>query len=81
MIIASTAHYGKFADTVLDAIGYEAENQTSQELLTFFKNLKFQPSMHEMLMEVSGKARIHKTVCDPNYSSIVEQIYQFAKSL
>lgn len=82
MIIAATAHYGKFADTVFDAIGYEAgKEKSAQELLEFFDNLKLKPPMHEMLMKTSAKPRTQKIVCDADYSNIVEQIYQFTKLL
>lgn len=73
MLIASTAHYGKFADSVLNAIDRGSMNANPGDLPSLFQSLEIldlKPSMHVKLKETTQHARKHTGVLDANIDCI-----------
>ena len=64
MIISSTAHYSKFSDAVLQAVGLHSDARTDDALKLMEKALRLTetPSKHQMLWEDIRVSRHHKTV-------------------
>lgn len=80
MIIAATAHPGKFADVMLRTLGQEwAGNLKPSEILRSLTNMAPLPEMHMSLQETlrisESKERLQ---CKNSYASMVEEVGRLA---
>ena len=83
MLISATAHYGKFPQTILQAMGVD-ESGSSKDMAILLKDLqglKSTSPMHEELMKLTTKPVRHTTVVPATKAAIVRQIEQFLKNL
>ena len=64
MIISATAHYSKFSDVVLQAVGLHSETRTDDACKLMEKALRLteHPAKHKMLWQDIHGSRYHKTV-------------------
>lgn len=64
MIIAATAHFAKFSDTVLKAVGLQSKTRTCNplELMREALSLTESPAKHKLLWEEMHNSRYHDTV-------------------
>lgn len=79
MLISATAHYGKFPQTILKAMGVK-ESTSSNEMATLLKDLqglKSTTPMHEELMKLSTKPVRHTKAVPPTKAAVVRDIEQF----
>lgn len=80
MLIASTAHYGKFAADVLNSLGLCNNGDNNPvEMLETLSKLKARPIMHKQLLNSIKKPRRHHTVLEPNLTNIISEVKSFAK--
>jgi hypothetical protein len=78
MLISSTAHYGKFPQPVLKAIGKNEES--SKDIPTLLKNLQALKSttpMHDGLIELPNKPIVHTKTVPAKKPAIVQEIKAF----
>ncbi|KAL4225963.1 Threonine synthase-like 1 [Mactra antiquata] len=75
MIIASTAHPGKFAEDILNIFGRSSNGMTPPEMVMALQELGPRPSEQESLMNTLEKNTMgNRRVCDSNYDSLVSEI-------
>ncbi|XP_077411098.1 threonine synthase-like 1 [Vanacampus margaritifer] len=75
VVISSTAHYGKFAPAVLEALRAQNIPEDALEQLRMLRRAASRPGMHKDVMgclkEAHGRER---AVCQADYSLLVEQV-------
>ncbi|XP_060598468.1 threonine synthase-like 1 [Ruditapes philippinarum] len=82
MVIASTAHPGKFAHDVLKITGNATNKMATTEMLHALDNICPKPGVHKSLLKTLEKDCVgEKSVCDANYQSIVSQIENIARNI
>lgn len=77
MLISATAHYGKFPQTMLQAVNNNIQVSSSNNISTLLKNmqsLKSTSPMHPELINLSKKPIIHTTTVEPKKSAIIAEI-------
>ncbi|CAF0796883.1 unnamed protein product [Rotaria sordida] len=80
ILISSTAHYGKFPQTILKAISNNEQSLLSNDISTLFKDLQSLKSispMHHELIKLSNKPIIHRNVVEAKKSAIIKEIKIF----
>ena len=77
MLIAATAHYAKFAPTVLQAVG-QSSGGDPKSLFDALERLKLKPAMHQSLKRCMQRERVHHDVCEPDIEVIMEQVKRYA---
>jgi threonine synthase len=80
MLISSTAHYGKFPQTVLKAIGNNEQSLLSNDisiLLKDLQSLKSTTPMHDELIKLPEKPIVHTTTVQAKKSDIIKEIKTF----
>ena len=80
MLISATAHYGKFPQTVLNAIGNNQQSQSSNDISILLKDLQSLKSispMHYELIKLPQKSVVHTNTVKANKAAIVEEIKIF----
>ncbi|XP_021344011.1 threonine synthase-like 1 isoform X2 [Mizuhopecten yessoensis] len=81
MIIASTAHYSKFAPDVARFLGLDIENEQLNEVFDKLKDMCASPVMHIPLQQSIECPQIHTKVLNSTYSEVREEIKTFARTL
>jgi threonine synthase len=80
VLISSTAHYGKFPQTVLQAIGNNEQSLLSNDMPTLLKDLQSLKSttpMHHELIKLPNKSVVHTNTVEAKKSAIVREIKIF----
>lgn len=80
ILISSTAHYGKFPQTVLKAIGNNNQNLSSNDISALLKDLQALKSttpMHDELIELPNKQVVHTNTVQAKKSDIIKEIKIF----
>ncbi|CAH1784468.1 unnamed protein product [Owenia fusiformis] len=77
MIISSTAHFAKFADSVLDALNIERDNLSPKQWYTKLRALNTRPVMHRDLESQIELESTHNTILQPNINEIMKEIRKF----
>jgi len=80
ILISSTAHYGKFPQTVLKAIDNNEQSLSSDDISTLLKDLealKSNTPMHHELMQLPNKSAVHTNTVEAKKSAIVKEIKTF----
>lgn len=72
-VLCSTAHYGKFAPAVFQALGITSVPEDPTEQLKALGSVASGPQMHMDLMACLGSRTAH-AVCRPEYSALVEEV-------
>jgi len=81
VLLAGTAHYGKFPEAILAALGL-AEEGSLKEKFTRLEGLNAKyPEFHRELRGVLEKEIIHKSVVDADYEAIKGKIAEVLKDL
>lgn len=85
ILVAGTAHFGKFAADVLQALNatQQAVDYSQLHPLQLMEELdKFQgrPHSHNGLVQSLNKPRIHERVVEANVNTVVGEIYDFLDS-
>jgi threonine synthase len=82
MVIASTAHPGKFAQDVLKIIGNTTNKMATAEMLRALESICPRPGEHKSLLKTLEKDCVgEKSVCDANYQSIASQVENIARNI
>ncbi|CAH1266432.1 THNSL1 [Branchiostoma lanceolatum] len=79
-LLASTAHYCKFAPDVLTALGRSLPTNSPVALFQALQELKPCPSLHGQLSKDIQRPRRHQTVLDTDRSQIVAEMESFMGS-
>ncbi|CAF3433393.1 unnamed protein product [Rotaria socialis] len=78
MLISATAHYGKFPQTILNAVGSNEQSLSSSNdistLLENLRTLKLTPPMHHELLNLPKKSVIHTKIVAATKSAIIKEI-------
>lgn len=75
VVICSTAHYGKFTPAVCKALRIQNIQEDTVEQLKMLGSRASQPVMHgDMMACLMEKDRKGHTVCQPEYSVLVEEV-------
>ncbi len=77
MLIASTAHYGKFGSDVLQALSVSPQSQELGDMFHACDSLKARPAMHRSLVESVGRPVRHHRAIPARVSNIVQEIKDF----
>ncbi len=80
ILISSTAHYGKFPQPVLKAIGNNEQSLSSNDISTLLKDLqalKSMTPMHHELIELPNKPVVHTKTVEAKKSAIIQEIKIF----
>ncbi|XP_029633577.1 threonine synthase-like 1 isoform X1 [Octopus sinensis] len=84
MIIASTAHYMKFGDTILPTILQDRQHFKElplTDMMEIFKELQPSPKPHSKVCEMIKKSQVHYTVCKACENTIKNELLKFVASL
>lgn len=73
VVLCSTAHYGKFAPAVLEALGIRSVPEDPGEQLRTLASVASGPPTHRALMACLDR-RTGRAVCRPEYGALVEQV-------
>lgn len=73
VVLCSTAHYGKFAPAVFEALGIGSVPEDPAEQLRTLASVANKPRPHGGLTAGLGGSRGH-AVCPPEYGALVEQV-------
>ncbi|XP_066285764.1 threonine synthase-like 1 [Branchiostoma lanceolatum] len=79
-LLASTAHYCKFAPDVLTALGKSLPTNSPMALFQALQGLNPQPSLHGQLRKDIQRPRRHQTVLEADRSQIVTEMESFMGS-
>ncbi|CAF5043318.1 unnamed protein product [Rotaria magnacalcarata] len=78
MLISATAHYGKFPQTILNAVGSNEQSLSSSNdisaLLENLRTLKSTSPMHHELINLPKKSVIHTKIVEATKSAIIKEI-------
>ena len=79
MIVASTAHFAKFADSVIPNVTNLSDTSTRSPIQMFeiLNKLGASPYMHAGLAEAATKPTVHSRVCEATIDSVVDEIKLF----
>ncbi|CAF3335270.1 unnamed protein product [Rotaria sp. Silwood1] len=80
MLISATAHYGKFPQTILKAIGNNEQLLSSNDISILLKDLQSLKSispMHHELIKLPNKPIVHTNIVEAKKSAIVKEIKIF----
>lgn len=78
MLIAATAHYGKFADEVMWALGIdEGEQHAPARLFNILEELNTRPRMHKNLSKAVESNTPRQPVCEASKEDIVARVKAF----
>ncbi|CAF0778541.1 unnamed protein product [Adineta ricciae] len=80
ILISATAHYGKFPQTILQAVGNNEQALLSNDisaLLADLQSLKSTTPMHQELMKLPNKPVLHTTAVEATKSAIIKEIKTF----
>eukprot|EP00475_Leptophrys_vorax_P009412 TRINITY_DN16262_c0_g3_i1.p1 TRINITY_DN16262_c0_g3~~TRINITY_DN16262_c0_g3_i1.p1 ORF type:complete len:784 (+),score=136.87 TRINITY_DN16262_c0_g3_i1:3086-5437(+) len=78
VLISATAHYAKFPDSILDAVGVKYnENAGIGELYALLSNKAKPSSMHPSLKTITQRQIQHQTNLPANITKIKETIFEF----
>lgn len=79
ILISSTAHYGKFPQTVLKAIENNKQSSSTDisSLLKDLQLLKSTTPMHHELIELLNKSVVHTNTVEANKPAIIKEIKIF----
>jgi len=80
ILISATAHYGKFPETVLKAIGNNEQSLSSNDISTLLKDLQSLKStspMHHELIKLPNKPAVHTKTVEAKKSAIIKEIKTF----
>jgi len=80
MVISATAHYSKFADNVLKALGKEQGSSDPLVVMSELRRLEPHPPMHQQLEDAMKKPEIHNKVCEADVQTIKEHIEIFLRN-
>ena len=71
LVISATAHYSKFSDGILSALGLQSETHTNNPVELINKALKLSenPAKHKNLLKDVANSRPHKVVSCPLHTS------------
>lgn len=81
VIIASTAHYEKFAPEVLRILGNDMGNAPISDMFDKLSNLCTNPVKHDNLRDVLSRPRVHKRILNSDYKELTDEIESFAKRI
>jgi len=79
MVISATAHYSRFAYSVLKALGKDKGTTDPLVLMKELQQLQAHPAMHKQLVEALEKPEIHNQVCSNDVNAVKEHIDTFLK--
>ncbi|KAJ8278094.1 hypothetical protein GJAV_G00083750 [Gymnothorax javanicus] len=75
VVISSTAHYGKFASAVLQALNLQSPTEILLGQLNHLSSLGSRPLGHNALLQCLRETGNRPyTVCPPDFSTLVEQV-------
>ena len=80
MLISSTAHYGKFPQSVFNAIEKHQSSSSSEDIATLLQelqSLKSTTPMHSELLQLSKKPMVHTKTVQAKKSAIIQEIKIF----
>jgi threonine synthase len=80
VLIASTAHFAKFPEAVLEAFGRRPSPDEAQNIAHLYEQIQLQvpfAQLHPQLDELAKKTTMKETVCEANYDQIVERLFDF----
>jgi threonine synthase len=80
ILIAATAHYAKFPETVIKALNISFTNDL-KECLNYIKNISDKSKFHGNLDHILEKEVKHKTVLDSNLEKIKIEIEKIIRSM
>ena len=83
LLIAATAHFGKFGVDVLKFVTSHSTKKIGTNMCSLFQqmeSIESYPSMHQTLKESVLKPQRHYTVLDGNIRSIVHEVRHFVKN-
>ncbi len=80
VLVASTAHYAKFPETVLEAID-EKSSDSLEDIINQLKQLKTKPLFHQEIEKILYKKHIHTTVLERDLNEIKNQLYEISKQI
>ncbi|XP_045165481.2 threonine synthase-like 1 [Mercenaria mercenaria] len=81
MVIAATAHPGKFAHDVLKIFGSATNKMAPTEMLHALGNISARPAVHQSLLNTLKKQTGERIVCDASYDSVIKQIECFVDKI
>eukprot|EP00058_Branchiostoma_floridae_P021190 XP_002606680.1 hypothetical protein BRAFLDRAFT_209525 [Branchiostoma floridae] len=79
MLLASTAHYCKFAPDVLTALGTSLPTNSPVALFQALQALNPRPFLHGQLSKDIGRLKKHKTVLEADHRQVVKEMEGFMK--
>ena len=80
LLIAGTAHFGKFPETIINALGLKNTNNNLQECFEILDNLPSKPRISDTLKSVLTKPIIHKDLVEADINLIKSLILEKIKS-
>ena len=81
LLVTSTAHYSKFGNDVLLALGMEPTSESPCEVLKQMGELKAEPVMNQSLKNAIGKQEIQNNVCSRDMNALKQKVENFLKEL
>ncbi|KAJ8301244.1 hypothetical protein KUTeg_020231 [Tegillarca granosa] len=81
VIIASTAHYEKFAPEVLRILGNDMGNAPVSDMFDKLSNICSKPAKHNNLRDVLSRPKVHQKVLEGDYKKVTGDIENFAKRI
>ena len=81
LLVTSTAHYSKFGNDVLLALGMEPTSESPCEVLKQLEELKAEPVMNQSLKNAIGKQEIQNNVCSRDMNALKQKVENFLKEL
>ncbi|XP_078677756.1 threonine synthase-like 1 [Branchiostoma floridae x Branchiostoma belcheri] len=79
MLLASTAHYCKFAPDVLTALGERLSSNNPVQLFQALQTLNPHPTLHSQLSKDIERPRKHQAVLEADHSQIVTEMESFMR--
>jgi len=77
LIISATAHYSKFAYDVLKGLRQLPTSHDPVELFASLRKVATRPAPHRRLENAISRPQVHKTVCQANVSTVMDEIDRF----
>lgn len=77
LIISATAHYSKFAYDVLKGLRQLPTSHDPVELFASLRKVATRPAPHRRLENAISRPQVHKTVCEANVSTVMDEIDRF----
>lgn len=79
MVIASTAHYAKFAPAILEYLGENFDANTPEEMFERLEKLSPRMEMHPDLKNIFSKPILHTDTVAAEKDKIIEKILKFVE--